>query len=84
MKYEANAVGYNNIMETLKSRLESGLKDAMRASDDVRRRTIRMVIAAIKLSEVEKGSQLDDVAVMGVLQKEVEIAARIDRRCSKS
>ena len=32
----------------LKSKLESDLKDALRASDDLRKRTLRMVIASIK------------------------------------
>ena len=60
------------MMELLKSRLEAALKDAMRANDDVRRRTIRMVLAAVKLSEVEKGAALDDNSILTIIQKEVK------------
>lgn len=62
---------------TLKEQLESALKDAMRANDDVKKRTLRMVLAAIRLAEVDgaavaRGVKMDDAGVMGVLQKEVK------------
>lgn len=57
---------------TIKSELESALKDAMRAQDDLRKRTLRMALASIRLLEIEKGSELDDQAVIGILQKEVK------------
>lgn len=56
----------------LKQKLENDLKDAMRNSDDVKRSSIRMVIAAIKLAQVEKGGQLDDQAIVGLIQKEIK------------
>jgi uncharacterized protein YqeY len=56
----------------IKSRLESELKDAMRSNDDVRRRTIRMVLTSIKLAEVEKGGPLEESAILSILQKEVK------------
>jgi uncharacterized protein YqeY len=55
-----------------KATLEHDLKDAMRAGDDVRKRTIRMALAAIKLAEVERRGPLDDDAFMAVLQREVK------------
>ncbi len=55
-----------------KQKLEQALRDAIRTSDDVRKRTIRMVLTNIKLAEVEKGSPLDEVALAGVLQKEIK------------
>lgn len=57
---------------TTKVELESALKDAMRAGDDRRKSTIRMTLAAIKLTEVEKGAPMDANGVMAVLQKEVK------------
>lgn len=48
------------------------MKDAMRSGDEVRKRTVRMVLAAVKQVEVDKRVELDDVAVMGLLQKEVK------------
>jgi uncharacterized protein YqeY len=55
-----------------KAKLENDLKEAMRARDDVRKRTIRMALSAIKLAEVERRSALDDEAILGLLQKEVK------------
>ena len=55
-----------------KTRLESSLKDAMRAGNDLRKRTLRMAIAAIRLAEVDKGKPLDEAAVLAILQKEVK------------
>ena len=52
--------------------LENALKDAMRANDDVARRTIRMALSSIKLSEVEKGAALEDPELTAILQKEVK------------
>ena len=57
---------------TTRIELENALKDAMRANSDVRKRTLRMVIAAIKLAEVEKGAALDEAAIASILQKEIK------------
>jgi len=58
-------------MET-KQKLENALKDAMRAQSEPRKRAIRSALSAIKLAEVEKGGLLDDLAVTGMVQKEVK------------
>jgi hypothetical protein len=55
-----------------KAKLENDLKDAMRAGDDTRKRTIRMVLAAIKQTEIDKQVSLDETGVIGILQKEVK------------
>ena len=55
-----------------KTQLETALKDAMRASDDVRKRTLRMALSAIRLAEVEKGGALDESALLAILQKEIK------------
>jgi uncharacterized protein len=57
---------------SLKNKLEDELKQALRAGDDLRKRTLRMAISAIKLAEVEKGKPLEDIAIIGILQKEVK------------
>lgn len=56
----------------LKNQLETALKDAMRAQDDLRKRTLRMALAAIHLAEIESKQDMDDQAVMAALQKEVK------------
>jgi len=55
-----------------KQNLENALRDAMRAHDDARKRTFRTALSSIKLAEVEKGSALDELAVVSLLQKEVK------------
>ncbi len=48
------------------------MKDAMRSGDEVRKRTVRMALAAIKQVEVDKRIELDDPAVMNLIQKELK------------
>ena len=48
------------------------MKDAMKSGDEVRKRTVRMALAAVKQAEVDKRIELDDTAVMGLLQKEIK------------
>lgn len=55
-----------------KTQLNDALKEAMKAGDDVRRRTIRMALAAIKQMEVDRRIELDEAAVLGILQKEIK------------
>jgi hypothetical protein len=55
-----------------KAQLNNTLKEAMKAGDDVRRRTIRMTLAAIKQVEIDRRVELDEAAVLGILQKEIK------------
>lgn len=55
-----------------KTQLENALKDAIRAKDEVRKRAIRMALAAIKLAEVDARHELDETALFTVLQKEIK------------
>ena len=48
------------------------MKRAMKANDDVARRTTRMSLAAIKQAEVDKQTTLDAAAVIALLQKEIK------------
>ena len=48
------------------------MKDAMKSGDEVRKRTVRMVLAAIKQAEVDKRAEIDEAAVVAILQKEVK------------
>jgi uncharacterized protein YqeY len=57
---------------SIKTQLNDSLKDAMRSGDEVRKRTVRMALASIKQVEVDKRVELDDAAVMSILQKEVK------------
>lgn len=55
-----------------KQKLQQALKKAMRQKDDIRKRTLRLALAAIKLAEVEKGGALDEGELLGVIQKEIK------------
>ena len=57
---------------TIKTQLNESMKDAMKSGDEVRKRTVRMVLAAIKQVEVDKRIELDDAAIMALLQKEIK------------
>jgi uncharacterized protein YqeY len=56
----------------LKTQLNDAMKQAMKANDDVARRTTRMALAGIKQAEVDKRITLDDAAVIALLQKEIK------------
>jgi len=62
-----------------KTKLENALKEAMRAGDDIKKRTVRMALAAIKQAEVDRQTSLDEAAVLAILpsrccaQKEIKM-----------
>lgn len=56
----------------IKEKLTEAMRRAMKANDDVSRRTTRMALAAIKQAEVDKQTALDEPAVMAILQKEIK------------
>ena len=57
---------------SIKTQLNDSMKDAMKSGDEVRKRTVRMALASIKQVEVDKRVELDDAAIMNILQKEVK------------
>lgn len=56
----------------IKSTIQTDLQDAIRQGEEIRKSTLRMTLTAIKLAEVEKGSQLDEAACLAVIQKEIK------------
>jgi len=60
---------------TLQERVDSELKDAMRAKDATRLGVLRMLKSALKYSAIEKGgaeAQLDDAEAAQVIRKQVK------------
>lgn len=57
---------------SIKTQLNESMKEALKSGDEVRKRTVRMALAAVKQAEVDKRIELDDVAVMSLLQKEIK------------
>ncbi len=55
-----------------KTKLNEAMKAAMKSGDEIRKRTVRMALAAIKQAEVDKQTALDELAVIALIQKEVK------------
>jgi len=56
-----------------KTQLNEAVKQAMKAGDELRKRTIRMALAAIKQAEIDQRISLDELAVLAILQKEIKM-----------
>jgi uncharacterized protein YqeY len=57
----------------MKTELNNAVKESMKSGDEVRKRTIRMVMAAIKQIEVDRRITIDDAGVLSILQKEIKL-----------
>lgn len=58
--------------DSLKSRLQDAVKQAMRDGDRERLGTLRMVMAAVKQREVDERRDMDDAEVLAILDKQVK------------
>ena len=54
---------------SLKDRITEDMKSAMRAKQSERLGAIRLLLAAIKQKEVDERVQVDDAAVLGIIEK---------------
>jgi uncharacterized protein len=59
-------------LSSIKARLADDIKSAMRAKDSQQLTTLRLVSAAIKQKEVDDRVELDDPAVLAVIEKMVK------------
>jgi uncharacterized protein YqeY len=57
---------------SLQQTIEASLKDAMRANNEVRKTTIRGIIAGIKLARVDKQAELTDEEIQAIVRKEIK------------
>jgi len=55
-----------------KGAIETALTDALRSKDAVRKRTLRQLLAAIQLEEVERLGAIDEAGMLALIQKEVK------------
>lgn len=44
----------------------------MRAGDDLRKLTLRLVLSAVKFAEIEKKGEIDEAGVISLVQKEIK------------
>lgn len=54
---------------TLKARITEDMKTAMKARETLRLGAIRLLLAAIKQKEVDERTELDDAAIVAVIEK---------------
>ena len=59
-------------MSELKNRINEDVKSAMRNKDKERLGTLRLITAALKQKEVDERIELDDAAVLAILDKMVK------------
>jgi len=57
---------------SLKNQITEDMKSAMKAGEKDRLKVVRLILAAIKQVEVDTRTELDDAAVLGVLNKMVK------------
>jgi uncharacterized protein YqeY len=57
---------------TLKAQISEDMKSTMKAGDKDRLKVLRLMLAAIQQIEIDKRIELDDSAVLGVLDKMVK------------
>jgi uncharacterized protein YqeY len=58
---------------SIKDELTQSLKEAMRSRNEAQKRTVRMALAAVKNAEIDQQTELDDSAILAILQKEVKM-----------
>ena len=59
-------------MAVLRERIQSELHAAMRAHDETRKSTLRMLTAAVRNADIETRAELDDAAITAVIQKQAK------------
>ena len=59
-------------MSSLQDKLHSDLNDAMRAREETRKSALRMLLAAVTNARIEARADLDDEAVLTVIQKQAK------------
>ncbi len=57
---------------TLKGQIQDDMKTAMKAGDKDRLKVVRLILAAITQVEVDERTELDNAAILGVLNKMVK------------
>lgn len=71
MEAEFHPQNKGHLESPLKQKLTDDLKQALKGKDKVRRSVIRLVIAAIKNTEIARQGALNDSDILGIIAKEV-------------
>jgi uncharacterized protein len=68
-------------------KIKDDLKEAMKARDEVRVSTLRMVLSSASNARISKGSELNEGELVGLLQKEVKLrdeAIRLSKEAGRN
>jgi len=65
-------IGYHSAAMSLKERIDTDLKKAMLAKDELTRDTLRMVKSELMKREIELGGEMSDTEAIRVLQRAVK------------
>ena len=57
---------------SLRQRLDSDLKDAMRKKDAIRRTVLRTILSEIRNAEIASRNELDDLGIQSVITKQAQ------------
>jgi uncharacterized protein YqeY len=57
---------------SLKGQIQNDMKEALKAGDRDRLKVVRLIMAAIKQQEIDRRAELDDAAVLGVIERMVK------------
>lgn len=71
----------------LLEKIQNDLKEAMKAHEDVKVSTLRMIISAAGNARISKGTELNDEEVISLLQKEVKLrdeAINVSKEASRN
>jgi uncharacterized protein YqeY len=56
----------------MKNKFNDLLHESMKNHDEITRNTMRLILTSLKLAEVEKKQELDDAAILSLVQKEIK------------
>ena len=56
-----------------KKDFEDALKNALRESNEMKKRVIRLMLASIKMAEIEKGTVLEETDLVNLIQKDIKM-----------
>jgi uncharacterized protein len=55
-----------------KQELQKALTTAMKARDEDTKRTLRLLLSAVKMAEIDEGKALSDERILNIIQKEIK------------
>ena len=64
---------YQEAKMVSKKTFEEALHESMRQKDEVAKNTYKILLSSIKMAEIEKGAEIDESQILGIIQKEIKM-----------